>query len=270
MRRLSGATNGPWPFANDLPTGGPDWVHVIREDMVNRDLLFAGTSVGAYVSVDRGAHWTKFMTALPTTPVFDLKIHPRDHELIAATHGRSFWIVDIAALEQINSGALAANAHLFKPPTSYQYGQGPAIGASGNGEAQRLFAVPSPAYGANISYRVASGLSEPVNLVITDIAGDTIARLTGPNTPGVHTVTWDYRGTRPGPRVPLSPSELRDSVRQARRRAAALVAHRQGEPQDALRRKGQRRRAEADGRGGGPAEAVRPHGGGDLNHHLRW
>ena len=105
-------------IAHDLPTGSADWVHVIREDMYNRDLLFAGTSLGAYVSIDRGGHWSKFMTNLPTTPVFDLKIQPRDHELIAATHGRSFWIVDIAGLEQINTQTLACRTYTSsnRPP----------------------------------------------------------------------------------------------------------------------------------------------------------
>ena len=88
-------------IASNLPTGGLDFVHVIREDPYNRNLLFVGTDVGAYVSTDRGGSWQKFMTGLPTVPVHDLKIHPRDHELIAGTHGRSIWIVDIAPLEQM-------------------------------------------------------------------------------------------------------------------------------------------------------------------------
>ena len=72
-------------IVNNLPKSSPaDYLHVIREDPHNRDLLFVGSSRTAYVSVDRGATWTKFATNLPTVPVFDLQIHPRDHELIAA------------------------------------------------------------------------------------------------------------------------------------------------------------------------------------------
>ncbi|MGQ0812966.1 MAG: WD40/YVTN/BNR-like repeat-containing protein, partial [Gemmatimonadota bacterium] len=64
-------------IASNLPRGAPDFVHVIREDPVNPNLLYVGTDVGAYVSLDRGASWQKFMNGLPTTPVHDLKIHPR-------------------------------------------------------------------------------------------------------------------------------------------------------------------------------------------------
>src|SRR3989442_13919650 len=82
-------------IVNNLPTGGPDFVHVIREDPVNRNLLFVGSDVGAYVSTTRGAKWQKFMTGLPTVPVHDLKIHPPEHELIAATHGPALRIAAI-------------------------------------------------------------------------------------------------------------------------------------------------------------------------------
>ena len=64
-------------------------VHVIREDPAAPNLLFAGTEFGLYVSFNRGQHWEKMKNGLPPTPVFDLQIHPRDHDLILATHGRS-------------------------------------------------------------------------------------------------------------------------------------------------------------------------------------
>src|SRR3990170_2591757 len=75
--------------------------------------VYATTDAGAYVSVNRGQSWRRFMTGLPTVPVHDLRIHPRDRELVAATHGRGFWIVDIAALEQMTPTVVAADAHLF-------------------------------------------------------------------------------------------------------------------------------------------------------------
>ncbi|HSR42366.1 MAG TPA: hypothetical protein VLL48_09345, partial [Longimicrobiales bacterium] len=90
-------------IAAGLPTGGPDFAHVIREDPVNPGLLYVGTDVGAYVSLDRGGSWQRFMEGLPTVPVHDLKIHPRDRELIAGTHGRSIWIVDVAPLQQLDA-----------------------------------------------------------------------------------------------------------------------------------------------------------------------
>ena len=202
---------------SDLPTGGSDFLHVIREDPTNRDLLFAGTSRAAYVSIDRGAHWSRFMSGMPTVPVYDLKIHPRDHDLIAATFGRGIWIVNIAAMEQMDSKVLASSTHLFAPTTAYQYGQGPDVGASANGEGQGVFNAPSPEYGANISYRLASAVRGQVHVIVTDIAGDTVGNLSGPGQAGIHTVTWNFQSAKRMPVPMLSPSELRDSIVQANR-----------------------------------------------------
>jgi hypothetical protein len=205
-------------IAGNLPRGGPDFVHVVREDPVNRDLLFAGTDVGAYVSIDRGQSWQRFMTGLPTVPVHDLQIHPRDHELIAGTHGRSIWIVDIASLEQMTREVASKPVHLFRPKTAFQYNQSPAEGGS---MGHKMFAAPSPAYGAEIVYRLASSQSGQARVVITDAQGDTLRTLTGPARAGLHRVTWDFRGRTP-PASPLSPSQRRDSILLARRGDAVV------------------------------------------------
>ncbi|HEX5580569.1 MAG TPA: hypothetical protein VFX39_03260 [Gemmatimonadaceae bacterium] len=252
----------------NLPTGGPDYVHVIKEDPYNPDLLFVGTSVGAYMSLDRGASWQKFMTGMPTTPVYDLKIHPRDRELIAATHGRGIWIVDIAPLEQM-AGArgrqvIASAAHLFEPVTARQYAHPTTPSPSPSGPGHQWFAAESPAYGAEITYRI-GGSAQPAattsngtsdgagngaaqggraqgaqqgaqqgarggqraqrpqaRIVITNVKGDTVQTLTGPATPGVHRVTWNYRTRGMGERAPLSPSQRRDSALTAQRREFVL------------------------------------------------
>ena len=99
-------------IVNNLPKTSPaDYLHVIREDPHNRDLLFVGSSRTRLrrrsIAARRGR---KFATNFPTVPVFDLQIHPRDHELIAATHGRSLWIVDIAALEQMTPKVFSRRA----------------------------------------------------------------------------------------------------------------------------------------------------------------
>ena len=228
-------------------TSPADFVHVIREDPYNRDLLFVGTSRSAYVSHRSRHELAPFNGGLPTVPVYDLKIHPRDRELIAATHGRGFWIVDVAPLEQMagDSGkrVVADNAYLFAPKTAFEYGQGPAIGASSNGEGQKFFNAASPQYGAEIVYRIAPGAGaaaaqagnandangsapnggrggraprEQARIVITDARGDTVRTLNGPMTAGLHRVTWDFRG-KAAPRAPLSISQRRDSIVQANR-----------------------------------------------------
>ncbi len=201
-------------LVNNLPVGGPgDFVHVIREDPHNRNLLFVGTSIGAYASIDRGVTWTKFTSNLPSVPVYDLQIHPRDHELIAATHGRSLWIVDIAPLEQMTATVAAKPVHLFEPKPAFQWGEGPTLGSSGNGNAQAFFATQNPAYGASISYRVSGAGGGAARISIVDALGDTLQTLTGPGSAGLHTVTWAFGVTpKPQPRAPLSPSEKRDSI----------------------------------------------------------
>jgi photosystem II stability/assembly factor-like uncharacterized protein len=201
-------------IAASLPVGGPDFVHVIREDPHNPDLLFAGTDVGVYVSLDRGNMWQRFMTGLPTVPVHDLKIHPRDRELIAGTHGRAIWIVDIAPLEQMNATVLAASAYLFEPDTAFQFGR---TFVGGESVGQKWFEAQSPEYGAEIAYRLAGGdrRSRPT-IVITDVTGDTIQTIEGTGGPGIHRVYWNFRGKAP-PRPELSPSERRDSILSIRR-----------------------------------------------------
>ncbi len=141
-------------IAAGLPTGGVNFVHVIREDPVNQNLLFLGTDVGLYVSLDRGEHWRTFMEGFPTVPVHDLRIHPRDHELIAGTHGRSIWIVDIAPLEQLGNVTLADAPVLFAPSPGLEYSDR-MVGGESTGH--RWFEGQSAQYGADFTYWVPEG-----------------------------------------------------------------------------------------------------------------
>ena len=101
-------------LATTMPRNEP--VYVITEDLKNPKLLFAGTEFGAYYSLNGGQNWQKFDHGLPNVPVHDLVIHPRDGDLIAATHGRSVWVLDdITALQQLSDEVVAAEAHLFSP-----------------------------------------------------------------------------------------------------------------------------------------------------------
>jgi hypothetical protein len=196
-------------ISNNLPTGSADFVHVIREDPANRDLLFLGTDVAAYVSTDRGGSWQRFMTGLPTVPVHDLQIHPRDRELIAATHGRSIWIVDIAPLEQMSNAAMARGTMFFAPTTAYEYSQA----STQEFNANKYFLAPNPPYGAELAYRVTSGTPrDSVKILVTDIRGDTVRTLMGPGGVGLHEAYWDLRGRA----SPLGPAALRDSIVAAR------------------------------------------------------
>ena len=204
-------------IVDGLPAdGGPHFVHVIREDPHDRDLLFLGTDVGAYVSTDRGARWRRFMADLPTVPVHDLKIHPRDRELIAGTHGRSIWIADIGPLEQLVDSVLARPVAFLQPKTAHQYAVAPEQHWAGH----KLWQAQNPPYGVELVYRVAGGAApaagDSARLVVTRIGGDTVRVLRGPAGAGLHRVRWDLRGTP----TPLGPAARRDSVLAERRRQA--------------------------------------------------
>ncbi|MFN7385711.1 MAG: VPS10 domain-containing protein [Lysobacteraceae bacterium] len=88
-------------------------VNVIREDTVNPDVLYVGTDRGVYVSLDRGQAWQALDGGLPNVPVHDLFVHPRDRELIAGTHGRSAWVVDVLPVQQLDATVRASAVHLF-------------------------------------------------------------------------------------------------------------------------------------------------------------
>ena len=103
--------------------GIPDneFTHVIREDPHRKGLLYAGTERGIYVSFNDGSDWQSLQLNLPVTPIHDLAIQPRDNELVAATHGRSFWILDdLDLLYQMKDGIAREDVHLFKPGDAYR------------------------------------------------------------------------------------------------------------------------------------------------------
>jgi photosystem II stability/assembly factor-like uncharacterized protein len=166
----------------------PSSVYVVREDLFNPNLLYIGTEIGAWASLDRGGHWFDLNNGLPTVPVYDLEVHPRDHELIAATHGRGVMILDVAPLEQMNAGVLAQPAYLFKPTVAFQYAQPPVPSET---RAQRPWKVDGGPDGAVISYHLASKPQSAPRISIVNAAGDTVARLVGDQDAGLNSVTWN-------------------------------------------------------------------------------
>jgi photosystem II stability/assembly factor-like uncharacterized protein len=167
-------------------------VHVVREDPRNPNLLFAGTEFGLFVSFDRGGKWEKMRNGLPTVPVFDIAIHPRDHDLILGTHGRSILIMDdITALEQMSDNVLSADLHLFDMRAGTSFHIANFKGFTGT----REFIAANPPYGVVIDYYLKSKLEgrNPVKITVTDKAGNKIRELNGPGEPGINRVNWDLR-----------------------------------------------------------------------------
>jgi len=105
-------------IASGIPEGA--YVRSVREDPRRKGLLFAGTETGVYVSFDDGARWQPLQLNLPTSPIHDLVV--KDDDLVVATHGRSFWILDnITPLRQLNAQVAAAETHLYAPQTAIRF-----------------------------------------------------------------------------------------------------------------------------------------------------
>jgi hypothetical protein len=152
-----------------LPAGV--YVHVVKEDPKRRGLLFAGTERGAFMSLNDGDTWEPLQLNLPVTSVRDFEIYEND--LIVATHGRGFWVVDdISPLRQVNDAVLKADAYLFKPADAINFLQGGDNGTPlQKDEPQAL----NPPEGAYIDYYLRQNASGPVTIEILD-AGGTVLR----------------------------------------------------------------------------------------------
>jgi photosystem II stability/assembly factor-like uncharacterized protein len=127
------------------------FVHVIREDPVKKELLFIGTEFGLFISFNNGKEWVKWTHGLPTVPVRDIAIHPRENDLIIGTHGRSAYIIDdISPLREISDEIMKKKLHLFKVPDVYQFQRGRLSSQSSPGDA--TFRASNKASGLRISY----------------------------------------------------------------------------------------------------------------------
>ncbi|MCL6566447.1 MAG: glycosyl hydrolase [Acidobacteriia bacterium] len=199
-------------ITNGIPEN--TFVRAVREDPKRRGLLYAGTETGVYVSFDDGANWQSLQLNLPTTPIHDLVVKRDD--LIVATHGRSFWILDdLTPLQQIQPGIVAKDFHLYTPRVAYRirgggFGNDPATGAN-------------PPNGAILYYWLKSEPKGEMILEILDSRGRVIRKYTGkagqasreqeaplfgsgrdpqlPAQAGMHRFVWDLRH-QGGVRVP--------------------------------------------------------------------
>ncbi len=176
------------PLAGNLPREGP--VYVVRASARNRDLLFAGTELGLFATLDGGESWQPLGTGLPAVPVHDLVLHPRDRDLVIATHGRGLYVLDAAPLEEMTAGVRAEAAHLFevKPATAYEVRAGRGLAGGKN------YAAPNPPYGATLWYSLRERAGAPVRVVIADAGGRALVELPGSREAGLHAVQWNLRG----------------------------------------------------------------------------
>jgi photosystem II stability/assembly factor-like uncharacterized protein len=216
-------------IAGDLPERGP--VYAILEDPANRELLFAGTEFGVFFSPDGGGRWVQLKGGMPTIAVRDLAIQAREDDLVVATFGRGFYILDdYAPLRSSSAETLQRAAELFKVRPAAMFVPSLPFGLPGKGfNGDAFFTAPNPPFGAVFTYylkdelrtkrearqkaekeKVEKGEDVPypswddlraeereekptMELTVTDEEGTVVRRLAGPVGAGFHRLAWDLR-----------------------------------------------------------------------------
>jgi photosystem II stability/assembly factor-like uncharacterized protein len=202
----------------------------LEQDHVRPELLFLGTEFGCFVSLNAGQKWIKLNSGLPTIPVRDLAIQKRENDLVCATFGRGFYVLDnYSPLRELTTEKLDRAAHLFPVRDALWYQQADRIGGRKGFQGDTYFTSDNPTYGATFSYYLKdgfkskkdarkekeatakqSGSDAPVAtfeeleaeknevlplhyLQITDSSGNFVNRIELPNSAGLHRVSWDFR-----------------------------------------------------------------------------
>ena len=211
-------------IASDLPERGS--VYALAEDHVRKDLLFAGTEFGLFATLDGGKHWKRLSAGLPTIAVRDLAVQKRENDLVLATFGRGFYILDdYAPLRDVDPAALAQDGKLFPVKDAWMFIQSQPLGSLGSRDkgfqGESYFTVPNPPVAAvftyflknapkslaeqrkdtdPISYPTVEQLKaerdqEPAYLIFTiaDEDGQVIRILREPARRGINRANWDMR-----------------------------------------------------------------------------
>jgi hypothetical protein len=193
--------------SNGIPADHP--VRVVREDPDRAGLLYAGTEFGMFVSFDDGRRWQSLQLNLPATPITDLKVHRKD--LVVATQGRSFWILDdLTPLHQLRGQLASSRAHLFKPRDAHRMRYRAGFGGVESSR-DRPDEPEYPPAGAMIDYWLAPDVRGTVTLDVLDAAGKVVRsfssegegeRAQAPDEPGMRAPEMQRVGT---PRLPMKP-----------------------------------------------------------------
>ena len=183
----------------DGPAKG--YAHVVKEDLVNRNLLFVGTELGLWISLDGGKQWAQYKGGeLPNVAVRDLAIHPRDRALVIATHGRGIWIVDdITPLRSLTADMLTREAAFVPAKPVVQ--RIPASGGWAYGDA--VFEGPNPSNDAEITYyQKKRHIFGDLTIEVLGPDGKVLAKLPSNKRRGLSRSSWSMR-LKP-PRVPTA------------------------------------------------------------------
>ena len=169
-------------------------LNVIREHHENENFLVTGGEFGVYVTLDRGANWHRVRGQIPTVPVDDLAIHPRENDLILGTHGRSVWIADdIAPLTTLDASVFEKDLHLFPVRDAVAWRIYTHKGNTGH----KFFIAENPPEGALLHiYAKAAGEAE---ITVSAAGGAAVRTLKAELEPGLNRVNWDLRYDSPVP-----------------------------------------------------------------------
>jgi photosystem II stability/assembly factor-like uncharacterized protein len=179
------------------------YAHVVKEDLVNKELLFVGTELGLWISLDGGRQWAQYKGGdLPNVAVRDLAIHPRDKDLVIATHGRGIWIIDdITPLRALTPANLAKEAAFVEARPTFQII--PAGGGWVNGDA--VFTGANPTDEAVITYyQQKRHIFGDLKIEILDESGKLLSTVPSSKRRGLNRATWSMR--LKAPRVPTAAS----------------------------------------------------------------
>jgi len=187
------------PLRGDLPQDVFSYAHCVREDPERPGLLYLGTESSVHLSFDDGVHWHPLRSGLPHAPVHWLTVQERFGDLVVATYGRGFWILDdLTPLRELSSETLEKRVELFPLRPAYRFREReermshPVDPAAGE----------NPTYGASIHYYLGQPADADadadaeieVSLEVLDAAGEVIRTVDdAPSTPGLHRVYWDLR-----------------------------------------------------------------------------
>jgi photosystem II stability/assembly factor-like uncharacterized protein len=175
-------------IVNGLPKD--DYVKVIRQDPHLENVLYLGMECGLYMSWDKGANWTRINNNLPPVSVRDLRVHPRERDLIVGTHGRGIWILDDARPLTEMMEAQKKEVHLYPVRNTtrwHMYGRIENLG-------QRTYVAPNPEYGAYVNFFLADQPEEEVKVEILDSEGTLVRTITEEECKeGINRIVWDLR-----------------------------------------------------------------------------
>ncbi|HEU5217111.1 MAG TPA: hypothetical protein VFU23_00530, partial [Gemmatimonadales bacterium] len=173
-----------------IPKSPLSFAHTLREDPVRRGMLYLGTENALYLSFDDGDNWQPLQTNLPHAPVYGIAIQEHFSDLVVATYGRGFWILDdITPLRELGAGVLAKDLHFFAPRAAYRFRnvEGPFAVAYDPSAGQ------NPPDGVPLDYWLKADTKDSVTLKIEDASGATVRTIKSKGSGGINRVWWNLR-----------------------------------------------------------------------------